>query len=82
MHMARGLGVPTLAFFGSTDPGMFDFSGHHALFAGVECSPCSFYGRSSCPKGHFRCMLDLDEERGWRALQPLLSGGRRPFLEA
>src|SRR5262249_19710373 len=25
MHIARGLGVPTLALFGSTDPAMFDF---------------------------------------------------------
>ena len=82
MHMARGLGVPTLAFFGSTDPGMFEFEGHRALFAGVECSPCSFFGRSRCPRGHFRCMLDLDEDRAWQALQPLLTGGRRAPLSA
>ena len=77
MHIARGLGVPTLAVFGSTDPGMFEFEGHHALFLGIECSPCSFFGRSRCPRGHFRCMLDLDVDRAWAALSPLLSGGRR-----
>ena len=82
MHIARGLGVPTLAMFGSTDPGMFEFEGHRALFAGVECSPCSFFGRSRCPRGHFRCMLDLDEDRAWHALEPLLSGGRRAPLSA
>src|SRR5207248_2547489 len=27
MHMARALGVPTLAIFGSTDPAMFEFGG-------------------------------------------------------
>jgi lipopolysaccharide heptosyltransferase II len=82
MHMARGLGVPTLAIFGSTDPGMFSFQGHGLLFAGVECAPCSFFGRSSCPKEHFRCMLDLTVDQAWSALQPLLDGVRRPLVSA
>ncbi|TMA08905.1 MAG: glycosyltransferase family 9 protein, partial [Deltaproteobacteria bacterium] len=82
MHMARALGVPTLAFFGSTDPSMFDFRGHEMLFAGVACAPCSFFGRRRCPRGHFRCMLDLTEDRAWGALEPLLSAGRRPLLSA
>jgi heptosyltransferase II len=82
MHIARALGVPTLAVFGSTDPSMFDFRGHSMLFAGVPCAPCSFFGRRRCPRGHFRCMLDLDEERAWGALSPLLSSGRLPLLSA
>ena len=82
MHMARALGVPTLAFFGSTDPAMFDFRGHQVLFAGVACAPCSFFGRRRCPRGHFRCMLDLTEERAWGALGSLLSAGRLPLLSA
>src|SRR6267143_1992837 len=82
MHMARALGVPTLAFFGSTDPTMFDFRGHEVLFAGIPCAPCSFFGRRRCPRGHFRCMLDLTEERAWGALSPLLSAGRLPLLSA
>jgi ADP-heptose:LPS heptosyltransferase len=82
MHMARGLGVPTLSFFGSTDPAMFDFSGHAVLFAGVSCAPCSFFGRARCPKGHFHCMLDLSVDAAWNALQPLLDGKRRALLTA
>ena len=81
-NMARALGVPTLAFFGSTDPTMFDFHGHEVLFAKVPCAPCSFFGRRRCPRGHFRCMLDLGEERAWAALLPLLSAGRLPLLSA
>ncbi|HVO29562.1 MAG TPA: glycosyltransferase family 9 protein [bacterium] len=79
MHMARALGVPTLAFFGSTDPKQFDFTGHALRFAAVECSPCSFYGLSRCPKGHFRCLLDLDAASSWSALEPLLTRPRPPF---
>ena len=82
MHIARALGVPTLAIFGSTDPAMFEFEGHAALFAGVECAPCSFFGRARCPHGHFRCMLDLSEQRAWDALAPLLRAGRRLPLSA
>ena len=82
MHISRALGVPTLAFFGSTDPTMFDFTGHEVMFAGVECSPCSFFGRRRCPRGHFRCMLDLTEERAWGALAPLLRTSRLPLLSA
>jgi len=82
MHLARGLGVPTLAFFGSTDPEMFEFPGHHALFAGVPCSPCSYFGRSFCPRGHFDCMRELPVDRAWRALLPLLEGGRRALASA
>ena len=54
MHMARGLGVPTLAIFGSTDPGMFEFVGHRALVAcKLPCWRfCSFFGRSRCLEGH------------------------------
>jgi ADP-heptose:LPS heptosyltransferase len=82
MHLARALGVPTLALFGSTDPAMFDFGGHAYLFAGVPCSPCSFFGRSRCPKRHFRCMLDLNSDQAWRSLEPLLLVGRRALVSA
>jgi heptosyltransferase-2 len=76
MHIARALGVPTLAIFGSTDPGQFDFAGHGLMFAGVECAPCSLYGLSACPKGHFDCMVKLDVETAWAQLGRLLAAGR------
>lgn len=77
MHMARALGVPSLAFFGSTDPRQFEWDGHALQSVqGLPCAPCSFYGLARCPKGHFRCMLDLDVERAWGALQPLLARAR------
>jgi len=73
MHMARALRIPTLTFFGSTDPAQFDFTGHALMVAGVPCAPCSLYGLARCPQGHFRCMLDLEVDGAWRALDALLT---------
>jgi heptosyltransferase-2 len=81
LHLARALGVPTLAFFGSTDPAAFGWDGHRVLFAGLACAPCSFYGRRRCPLGHLRCLTDLGPHAAWSALQPLLEGGRRPSVD-
>ena len=75
MHLARAAGVPTLAIFGSTDPGMFAWGGHRALFADLPCSPCSFYGRKTCPKGHLRCLSDVSAQSAWVALDALLAAG-------
>jgi heptosyltransferase-2 len=80
MHLSRALGVPTLALFGSTDPEMFEFDGHGVLFAGLPCAPCSFFGRRTCPQGHFRCMLDLDAGQAFQKLAPLLQGGPRALV--
>ncbi|MFM2190471.1 MAG: hypothetical protein RL491_857, partial [Bacteroidota bacterium] len=27
---------------------------------GLNCRPCSKIGFDKCPKGHFRCMMDID----------------------
>lgn len=77
MHIARGLGVPTVAFFGSTDPRQFEFAGHSLQRVPLECSPCHFYGRAECPRGHFRCMRDISVEAAWTGLATLLAGPRR-----
>ena len=79
MHLARALRVPTVAVFGSTDPGMFAWDGHAALSVELPCAPCSFHGRASCPLGHLRC-LETSAEVAWERLRglsapaPLLGG--------
>jgi heptosyltransferase-2 len=77
MHMARALGVPTLTFFGSTDPAQFRFDGHKLAYVGVPCSPCSLHGLTHCPRGHFRCMLDITVDAAADMLNSLLAGPRR-----
>ncbi|MBN1960555.1 MAG: glycosyltransferase family 9 protein [Deltaproteobacteria bacterium] len=73
MHMARAQGVATVAIFGSTDPGLFDFTGHTALSLNLDCAPCSLYGRKRCPLGHFRCMRELDVDRVYDAVQKIFA---------
>jgi ADP-heptose:LPS heptosyltransferase len=82
MHMARALGVPTLAFFGSTDASQFEFRGHQAIVGNAPCAPCSFYGRPLCPLGHFDCMIGIQVDAAWRALEPLLGAPKRAYLSA
>ena len=82
MHISRGLGVPTLAFFGSTAPAQFSFEGLSFLFTNEPCAPCHFYGRNSCPKKHLNCLTHITTDDAWSSLEPLLDGKRRPFLKA
>lgn len=82
MHIARSLGVPTLAIFGSTSSSQFDFTGHRAVFKNIECAPCHFHGRKKCPRKHFRCMEDLSVPEVWTALQSLLDNKKRALLSS
>ena len=70
MHIAASLGTPAVAVYGSTHPvlGYTPFYGNHkAQYHIVQndnlnCRPCTKQGQNQCPKGHFKCMLDLDIE--------------------
>ena len=62
MHIAAARGVPTVAIFGSTvrDFGFAPFRVKHKIVeTDVSCRPCTHIGRNKCPKGHFKCMLDI-----------------------
>jgi|WetSurMetagenome_2_1015567.scaffolds.fasta_scaffold04422_3 heptosyltransferase II len=83
MHMARALGVPTVALFGCTDSAQFDFSGHALLDLRLPCGPCSLHGLSRCPRRHFRCMLEITVEMAQQAVEKLLAGnGKRHAVSA
>lgn len=69
MHIARGLGVPTVAIFGSTSPTQFDFGQHEFVFANEPCSPCHFYGRKKCPKAHLDCLNNISVDEVWNAIR-------------
>lgn len=66
MHIASCFQLPTISVWGNTVPefGMYPyFPKNRELFSvheikGLYCRPCSKIGYQSCPKKHFRCMLD------------------------
>jgi len=71
MHIAAAYKVPTMVFWGSTarELGMFPYYGdnHYVrcvdiVNTNISCSPCSKIGKGQCPKGHFKCMLELRDE--------------------
>ena len=74
MHIARGLGIPTVAIFGSTSPEQFKFETNQYVYKKQACSPCHFYGRKSCPKEHLDCLTSIEVDDVWNALKSLSKG--------
>jgi heptosyltransferase-2 len=73
LHIARGLGVATIALFGPTSEARHVFGPEdHLLFVPLECRPCSDHGSMTCPEGHHRCMKDLSAARVGEALERAL----------
>jgi len=74
MHVAAAFQKPIISLWGNTSPGMgmFPYYGYNNLKDRVasqsviienknlNCHPCSKIGYNRCPKGHFRCMRELD----------------------
>lgn len=61
-HIGRGVGCKSYVIFGPTDPRMFEYNEMAELiYANEKCSPCSLHGGKKCPKGHFNCMNNIDE---------------------
>jgi ADP-heptose:LPS heptosyltransferase len=71
MHMAAAFKKEIISVWGNTVPalGMYPYlSGHGENGAGtivevkgLSCRPCSKIGFNKCPKGHFKCMKEIDE---------------------
>ncbi|MCE3260664.1 MAG: glycosyl transferase, partial [Bacteroidetes bacterium] len=66
MHIAAAFNKPIISVWGNTIPefGMSPYMPHpdNRLLEvkGLSCRPCSKLGYRKCPKGHFRCMYDID----------------------
>lgn len=64
-HIAEAFNKKLITIWGSTVPellGVQPYQVSQHFEAGVElnCRPCSKFGLSACPKGHFKCMNDID----------------------
>jgi heptosyltransferase-2 len=66
VHIASACRVPVVDVFGSTVPefGFTPYGTEHRIVQAQEgCRPCTHFGRSECPQGHFRCMVSIDPQR-------------------
>lgn len=67
MHIAAAFKKKTVSFWGNTVPefGMYPYQTEHhiAEVKDLKCRPCSKLGyKKKCPKGHFKCMLNIDQQ--------------------
>jgi ADP-heptose:LPS heptosyltransferase len=66
MHIAAAFNKIIYSVWGNTIPefGMYPYKPHpHSKILevkGLPCRPCSKLGYPACPKGHFKCMNDID----------------------
>ncbi len=84
VHIAAARRKPVVALYGSTIPA-FGFVPYRVPFQLCEveqlaCRPCTHYGRSRCPRRHFRCMRDLSVASVRQAIERLLELSDGPSL--
>lgn len=69
MHIAAALQKDMFVLWGNTVPdfGMYPYYGEkseksatYMEVLGLGCRPCSKLGYNTCPKSHFKCMMDQD----------------------
>lgn len=70
MHIAAALNIPLIALYGSSSPSFTPPLSQKATILNqhLPCSPCF---KRICPKGHYRCLLDLKPELVLRTINDL-----------
>ena len=72
MHIAAAFKKKIYVVWGSTVPefGFWPYYGKNYenksinfFVPQLSCRPCNRMGSAACPKGHFKCMLDLDMQK-------------------
>ena len=70
MHIAAAFKKEIISIWGNTIPefGMYPYYGKSEVRSqksevkNLSCRPCSKLGFSKCPKGHFKCMTEINED--------------------
>jgi heptosyltransferase-2 len=75
-HLASAVNTPTITVFGPTVPafgyGPLAPDSESVGIDGLSCRPCHAHGPMKCPKGHWRCMLELTPERVAASVEGIL----------
>jgi heptosyltransferase-2 len=73
MHTATAVGVPVIAFYGSTvkEFGFTPYKAKNLILENnyLSCRPCTHIGRNSCPKKHFKCMKEISSQLAFEQLK-------------
>jgi heptosyltransferase-2 len=81
MHIAVARGVPVVAIFCATTPGLgfYPYSSNAiVLETNLSCRPCSSHGGRRCPLGTEDCIRLIQAEHVLRAVEQLLDSADRP----
>lgn len=86
MHIAAAFRKPVISVWGNTVPafGMYPYYGQSfhqqqmrpfdiVEINGLPCRPCSKIGYEKCPKGHFKCMEQIDPAHIRKLVQKILN---------
>jgi ADP-heptose:LPS heptosyltransferase len=82
MHIAAAFRKKILSVWGATAPGLGMYPYLPKAFEkysvivekeNLSCHPCSKLGNDKCPKGHFKCLTTLDQEKVMQKINELLS---------
>lgn len=63
LHLATAVGTPVVALFGPTARGFgfFPLGPRDVLLErDLDCRPCSLHGSGRCPRGHHRCLTEIE----------------------
>ena len=73
IHMATGVGVPTLTIYGPSDPAIWKppSEKHHVVRKSLPCLPCRLHGCSQSSVSS--CLDELTADEVWEELDALLS---------
>ena len=69
MHIAAALNKRVISIFGGTEKRLgftpYNNAANNVMIenTNLSCRPCHKHGLSACPKGHFKCMNDLDMQK-------------------
>lgn len=84
MHIAAAFNKRIISVWGNTVPefGMYPYlpegKGRSEILEvkGLSCRPCSKIGFDNCPKGHFKCMMEIDEDEIVRKVKEMMEDSR------
>jgi heptosyltransferase-2 len=76
LHTACAVKTPVTVFFGSTvsEFGFTPYNNKNLILQNncLSCRPCSHVGREKCPKGHFKCMLEVTPQKALNEILGML----------